>query len=137
MFEKYTDQAREVILYARREASLTGSPSIGAEHILLGLMKADIHLFTGMHGGILPARDELRKKAAERREEDWNGRISNDITFNAESRQILICAFEEAAFMSSPNVDTRHLLLGLLRVADSPAHDLLASRGIDPDVDGN
>lgn len=134
MFEKYTDQARAVILHARREASLAGSSAIGAEHILLGLMKADMHLFTGMHGGILPARDELRKKTAGLSSEGRKGRISNDITFNAESRQVLICAFEEAAFMSSPNVDTRHLLLGLLRIDNSPAHDLLASRGIDLDA---
>lgn len=134
MFEKYTDQAREVILYARREASLSGSSSIGAEHILLGLMKADIHLFAGLHGGLLPAREELRKKAMDRKSDIRQRAVSNEITFDADSRQVLICAFEEAAFMSSPNVDTRHLLLGLLRLDNSPAHDLLASRGIDPET---
>ena len=134
MFEKYTDQAREVILHARREASLAGSSSIGAEHILLGLMQADIHLFAGLHGGILPAREELRKRTAIRHSDMRKGMVSNDITFNADSRQVLICAFEEAAFMSSPNVDTRHLLLGLLRLDNSPAHDLLASQGIDPET---
>ncbi len=134
MFEKYTDQAREVILYARKEASLSGASTINAEHILLGLMKADIQLFAGLHGGVLLVRDELRKRAAARSPEVSRGRITEEITFNSESRQVLICAFEEAAFMSSPTVDTRHLLLGLLRIENSPAHDLLASRGIDPEA---
>jgi len=134
MFEKYTDQAREVILHARREASLTGSSSICAEHLLLGLIKADMHLFTGLSGGILLVRDELRKRATERSVESGQKQVAADMTFSAESRQILICAFEEAAFMSSPTVDTRHLLLGLLRVDDSPVHQILSSRGINPET---
>ena len=134
MFEKYTDQAREVILHARREASLAGSASICAEHILLGLIKADTHLFTGLSGGILLVRDELRKRAMDRNLEARPNQVSSDITFSAESRQILICAFEEAAFMSSPTVDTRHLLLGLLRIEDSPVNQILSSRGIDPET---
>ncbi len=134
MFEKYTDQAREVILHARREASLAGSASICAEHILLGLIKADTHLFTGLSGGILLVRDELRRRAMDRNLEARPNQVSSDITFSAESRQILICAFEEAAFMSSPTVDTRHLLLGLLRLEDSPVNQILSSRGIDPEA---
>jgi len=134
MFEKYTDQAREVIRHARKEASISGAERINAEHLLLGLMKADIHLFAGLHGSFLLLRDELRERAAERVDSGKAGRTSDEITFDSDSRQVLICAFEEAAFMSSPAVDTRHLLLGLLRIENSPARTLLSSRGIDPET---
>ena len=39
MFEKFSDSARRVLFYARYEASQTGSPHIGTEHLLLGLLK--------------------------------------------------------------------------------------------------
>ena len=39
MFERYTDEARRVIFLARYEASLLGSPILGAEHLWLGLLR--------------------------------------------------------------------------------------------------
>jgi ATP-dependent Clp protease ATP-binding subunit ClpC len=39
MFERYTDEARRVIFFARYEASRLGSPIIETEHIWLGLLR--------------------------------------------------------------------------------------------------
>jgi ATP-dependent Clp protease ATP-binding subunit ClpA len=41
MFERYTEKARRVIVFARSEASLFGSPYIETEHLLLGLLRED------------------------------------------------------------------------------------------------
>ncbi len=41
MFERYTENARRAIFFARYEASLFGSPAIEPEHLLLGLMRED------------------------------------------------------------------------------------------------
>ena len=50
MFERYTEDARRVLFYARYEASELGSTSINPEHILLGLIRDAAprikHLFT-------------------------------------------------------------------------------------------
>jgi ATP-dependent Clp protease ATP-binding subunit ClpC len=41
MFEPYSEKARRVIFFARYEASQFGSPVIGAEHLLLGLVRGE------------------------------------------------------------------------------------------------
>ncbi|HEV3141227.1 MAG TPA: Clp protease N-terminal domain-containing protein, partial [Vicinamibacterales bacterium] len=39
MFERYTEQARRVLFFARYEASQSGTVSIEVEHLLLGLIR--------------------------------------------------------------------------------------------------
>src|SRR5919205_1201340 len=41
MFERYTEKARRVIFFARYEASQFGSPYIGTEHLLFGLLREE------------------------------------------------------------------------------------------------
>jgi ATP-dependent Clp protease ATP-binding subunit ClpC len=44
MFERYTEPARRVIFFSRYMAVQTGSPEIETEHLLLGLLRADMVL---------------------------------------------------------------------------------------------
>jgi hypothetical protein len=44
MFERYTEQARRVLFFARYEASQLGSISIETEHLLLGLLREESSL---------------------------------------------------------------------------------------------
>ena len=39
MFERYTEEARRVIFFARYEASVFGSPYVEPEHLLLALLR--------------------------------------------------------------------------------------------------
>jgi ATP-dependent Clp protease ATP-binding subunit ClpC len=44
MFERYSEPARRVIFYSRYMASQFGSPEIETEHLVLGLLRADMVL---------------------------------------------------------------------------------------------
>ena len=44
MFERYTEPARRVIFCSRYMAAQTASPKIETEHLLLGLLRADMVL---------------------------------------------------------------------------------------------
>ena len=60
MFERYTEKARRVVLFARFEASQYGSQYIDTEHLLLGLMRENFPLMSNMIGyGI--SSDGIRK----------------------------------------------------------------------------
>ncbi len=59
MFERYTEKARRVIFFARYEASLVGSPEIGDEHLLIGLMREDKGLLRHYIGGE-PSAESIR-----------------------------------------------------------------------------
>jgi ATP-dependent Clp protease ATP-binding subunit ClpA len=41
LFERFTDTARRVVVYAKEESLLLGHDHIGTEHILLGLLRDD------------------------------------------------------------------------------------------------
>ena len=62
MFQRFTENARRVIFYARYEASQYGSPYIEPEHLLLGLCRDDKGLlrhFTAKAGGAIEIRAEI------------------------------------------------------------------------------
>ena len=44
MFERYTEQARRAVFFARHEASQCGCSEIEPEHLLLGILHEDAQL---------------------------------------------------------------------------------------------
>lgn len=127
MFERYTEQARRVIFFARYEASQYGSPYIETEHLLLGLLRED-KVIVGdlLKINSLASLETVRKDieaAIERRE-----RISTstEVPLTQESRRILNYAAEEADSLSHRHIGTEHLLLGILREEKCLAARLLA-----------
>ena len=68
MFERYTEPARRVIFFSRYMAVQTGSPEIETEHLLLGLLRADMVLARRFLGSPWAAeeiwREIERKKPA-------------------------------------------------------------------------
>jgi ATP-dependent Clp protease ATP-binding subunit ClpA len=55
VFERFTESARMVVVYAQEEARALGHPHIGAEHLLLGVVRVET--------AILPAGlDDIRAR---------------------------------------------------------------------------
>jgi len=130
MFERYSEPARRVIFFARYEASALGSPAIGTEHLLLGLMREGRTI-----AAVIFARYELTYAAVMRQLETLEAdRVPTstavDIPLTADARQALVHATDEADRMKWPEVDTEHLLLGLLWQPDTVAGQILASAGL-------
>jgi ATP-dependent Clp protease ATP-binding subunit ClpC len=70
MFERYTEAARRVVFYSRYLATQGGSQTIGTEHLLLGLLRADMALARRFLGSPWAAeeiwRDVERKNSLRR-----------------------------------------------------------------------
>jgi uncharacterized protein (TIGR02246 family) len=114
VFERYTQSARRVIFFARYEASQYGSLSIDTEHLLLGLFREDKRL----------ARKVLRRPgAAESIRRDIEActmrgeriPVSVEIPLSMESKRVLQYASDSAEKLGHRQVDSVHLLLGILR----------------------
>ncbi|MGA2133688.1 MAG: Clp protease N-terminal domain-containing protein [Bryobacteraceae bacterium] len=129
MFERYTEQARRSIFFARYEASQFGARSIEPEHLLLGLLREDRSLRS-----ILPSakRDEIRKRIEEKAPQPIE-RISTsvDMPLSQDCKRALTYAAEEGEALQHRVIDSWHLALGLLRLEDSLAALLLRGSGID------
>src|SRR5450631_2392055 len=129
MFERYTEKARRVIVFARSEASQFGSPYIETEHLLLGLLREDkslIFRFLRSHASVEPIRKQIEGHTAIQEKVS----TSVDLPWSNECKRVLAYAPEEAERLSHKHVGTEHLLLGLLREEKCCAAEILHERGL-------
>jgi ATP-dependent Clp protease ATP-binding subunit ClpA len=129
MFERYSEEARQVIFSARYEAINFGSPYIEAEHLLLALMREDRWL-TRL---FLPAKDDvskIRSTISSRLPRGEKLPASVDLPLSNESKRILAYAAEEAERLGDRHIGTEHLFLGVLHEEKSLLAELLFERGI-------
>lgn len=126
MFDRYTDKARKVIFFARYETSLSGYPAIDSEHILLGLIREDPFL---INNGSIHV-EEVRKLIAEKKpvRESLNSHV--DVPLSMAVQRVLAYATDEAEKMQDNQINTEHLLLGLLREESTLAGEILNSYGL-------
>jgi len=111
VFERFTERARLVIVYAQEEARGLGHRHIGAEHLLLGVV--------GVEQAILPAGlEDIRARIGEA-----SGGWSGQIPFTSGAKASLERAGREARALGDADIEPAHILLGL---ADEPEAVLAA-----------
>lgn len=130
MFERYTEPARRVLFHARHYALRFGSPSVEAEHLLLGLMAEDPVLLARLQKCHATA-DSLAKDIAAITASRANTSPSADVLLSNDSRRALAYADEESQALKHSVIDCGHIVLGLLRMDNSPAADFLRRHGIE------
>ncbi len=132
MFERFTDEARRVILSGQEAARQRGHLEIGTEHMLLGLVgeddcdgaralaRLDISL-TAVRGHI----DELVGCG-----EGANGHTER-IAFTPPAKKVLELSSREAVRLGHREIGTEHILLGMVRERDGVAGQVLVDLGAD------
>ena len=127
----FTRVARRVLVLAQEEAERLSHSYIGTEHILVGLAREK----EGMAHAVLAelgARPERVREAVERLVGRGEARSATRLTLTPRSKRVLELAVDEARRMDQKQVDTEHLLLGLVREGQGVAVDILRSLGISP-----
>jgi hypothetical protein len=129
MFERYTENARRTIFFARHEASNFASPYIETEHLLLGLLN-DGFLASFVLQGISAQgiREDILATLPRQKEIP----TSVDLPLSSNAKQALSYGAEEAERLADRQIRNQHLLLGLMRVEDSYAAQMLRQKGFDP-----
>jgi len=130
MFERYTEKARRVVLFARFEASQYGSQYIETEHLLLGLMRENFPLMSSMIGyGI--SVDGIRREIEKHVQHGERFSTAVEVPLSAESKRVLTHAADEADRLGHRHIGTEHMLLGLLREKEAHAAVILRQHGAD------
>jgi hypothetical protein len=101
VFERFTEAARLVVVHAQEEARALGHRHIGAEHLLLGVVRVE--------EAILPAGLEDIRARIGKGPGAWSGQIP----ITAGARGSLERAASEAQALGHDHVVPGHLLLGL------------------------
>ena len=127
MFERYTEEARRAIFFARYEASRFGSPYIEPEHLLLGLMRGTALGFSGIPQSVLEAvRSEIERMSPA----GIQVSTSEDVPVSGTVKRTLSRAAEEADASKDRHIGPEHLVLGLLTEGGSNVIGILQKHGI-------
>ncbi len=126
----YTPRVHQVLVLARREAERFHHNYIGAEHLLLGLLK----LGDGVAVKVIEQRCIDPQVLIQRIEQSLiaGNAASTDgsLPYTPRVRRILSVASTEARDMRHTYIGTEHLLLALLRDGDGLAWQVLATAGL-------
>ena len=130
MFERYTENARRVIFFARYEASLFATSTIDPEHILLGLTREDKSLFNRFLLGGKSSLHSLRGQIEQRCPPKARIPTSVEIPLAPETKRVLHYSHEESDRLQNRHIGTEHLLLGLMRLEGSMVAEVLFELGL-------
>jgi ATP-dependent Clp protease ATP-binding subunit ClpA len=132
MFERFTDQARRVVVLAQEEARLLGHGYIGTEHILLGLLAEGEGLAFQALASLGISLDAAREQVAEIIGE---GAVqpSGHIPFTPRSKKVLELSLREALQLGDSYIGTEHILLGLAREGEGVGAQVMDRLGAGKD----
>ena len=130
MFERFTDEARAVVVTAQNEAKELRHNFIGTEHLLIGLVVVD----SGV-AALLSERGVARERVV-REIIASVGQGANEnpghIPFTPRAKKVLELALREGLSLGHNYIGAEHLLLGILREGNGVAANILAGCGVDP-----
>jgi ATP-dependent Clp protease ATP-binding subunit ClpC len=130
--ERFTQRARRVLSLAQEEAERMQHNLIGTEHLLLGLIRED----GGVAGRVLRELGLEQRKVEElvdRMTRATARTSSQQPELSPGTKRVLELAVDEARRMGHHYIGTEHLLLGLVRLTEGVAIEILKRLGISPE----
>jgi hypothetical protein len=134
MFERFSDQARRVLVLAQEEARMMDHRFIGTEHLLAGLIREGDGIAAKALEALGVSLEAVRDKVQETREEpvETSETAPNGSPpFTPRAKKVLELSLREASRLGHSDVGTEHLLLGLAREGQGEAVRVLARLGAD------
>jgi tetratricopeptide (TPR) repeat protein len=130
-FERFSDQARRVMVLAQEEAKRLNHNYIGTEHILLGLISggegAAARALESLGISPEPTRNQVEEITGRGREAP-----SGHIPFSPRAMTVIKLSPPEADRLGHHYVAPEHILLGLIREGENVATQVMERLGVDP-----
>lgn len=133
MYERFTDRARKIFVHAKTEAQKLNHEYIGTEHILLGLIKegggVGCHALFRLGINLQQVREAVLcfTKPGPEFVTLWN------FPQTPRAKKVVEGAIESARELNHNHVGTEHILLGLLKVTDGVAWEVLNKLNLSAD----
>ncbi len=129
MFERFTNQSIKTIMLAQEESRRLGHNFVSSEQILVGLLAEG----TGIAAKALNASSVSLKDArveVEKMIGRGSGFVKLEIPFVDDAKRALEMSWVEAKRLEQTEIDTEHLLLGILKNEDCVAVKVLQELGV-------
>ncbi|WMJ73402.1 ATP-dependent Clp protease ATP-binding subunit [Cytophagaceae bacterium ABcell3] len=136
MEAKFSNRVKEVISLSREEALRLGHDYIGAEHLLLGMIREGEGVAISLLKKLGISLDELRLSVEQATKGTASGNVKNlaNIPLTRQSEKVLKITYLEAKIFKSELIGTEHLLLSILRDEDNVATQILEKFDVTYDV---
>ena len=131
MFNRFTERARKVIVYAKEEARRFNHDYIGTEHLLLGLIREGEGVAAAVLQKLGLDLDTIRLEVEKLVQPGPQTQVMGDIPFTPRSKKALELSAEEARALGHNYIGTEHLLLGLVKEGEGMAYRVLLNLGLD------
>jgi ATP-dependent Clp protease ATP-binding subunit ClpC len=129
VFERFTDPARHVVVFAQDEARELRQNYIGTEHLLLGLLRERDGVAAGALTTLNVTLDDVREQVVQI-VGVGDAAESGQIPFTPHAKKALELSLREGVPLGN-RVGTEHILLGLVREGDGVACRVLDYFGVD------
>jgi Clp amino terminal domain, pathogenicity island component len=135
MFERFTDQARNVVVRAQEQARSLQHNYIGTEHILLGLLAEErgmaAQALASLGVSLEAAREQVIQVIGLGKDQ-----VAADehIPFTPRAKKVLELSLREALHFGSNYIGTEHVLLGVIREGHGVAVVIMANLAGDTDT---
>jgi ATP-dependent Clp protease ATP-binding subunit ClpA len=127
MFERFSGQARQVVVSAQEEARELDHNYIGTEHLLLGLLVASDSLAGASLTALGYTRDDVRA-SVEAMVGRGKGSPGGHVPFTPRAKKVLELSLREALQLKHNYIGTEHILLGLIREGEGIAAQILEDK---------
>ncbi|WP_043615371.1 Clp protease N-terminal domain-containing protein [Nonomuraea candida] len=128
MFQKLTDRARQVVVLSQQEARMLDHGHIGAEHLLLGLIREGQGVGAQVLGSLGMSLEDARRQV-----EEIAGRgpaaPEGFLPFTPQATEVLQRSDEVAVGLGLDYIGTEHVLLSLVRETEGVAARVLGAYG--------
>ena len=129
LFDKYTERAKRVLMFAQEESRRLNHDYIGTEHLLLGLVREErgpaARILSGMGVELTAARDAVESVT----EQGEFGAVG-EICLTNSGKKVIEHAAEVSRQLGHNYIGTEHLLLGLVQDSWSTGTRVLSDMGI-------
>ena len=132
MFERFTEQARQVVVLAQEEARVLRHNYIGTEHLLLGLLREADGVAARVVGTLGVSLEGVRG-AVTRIVGEGDNESQGQIPFTPRAKKVLELALREALSLGHNYIGTEHILLGLVRESEGVEARILGDLKLDAD----
>jgi ATP-dependent Clp protease ATP-binding subunit ClpC len=128
MFERFTDEARRVVVLAQEEARLLYHNYIGTEHLLLGLAHEGQGVAAKALESLGISLEAVRAQVEEIIGQGQSAPVGH-IPFTPRAKKVFELSLREALQLGHNYIGTEHILLGLVREGEGVAAQVLVKLG--------
>lgn len=126
MFERFTGEARQVVVHAQEAARELQHNYIGTEHVLLGLFDAPASLPARVLRQLGFTKESVTADLLEIVPRGAEPEKKGHIPFTPRAKKVLELALREAINLGHNHIGAEHILLGLIREGEGVAAKILA-----------